>query len=121
MGDVLGLISTALGIISIATLAGLGLLRGTVVNLREQLVDARAELTVLKDSRTEDKRLLALQKSDMEALVRTVTGQVNWTAISDQLEEHHRQALQHWDRDETLLADMAATLRHGLGGIGGSR
>lgn len=63
--DLPNLLSTALAVVSIATLAGLGLLRGTVTNLREQLRDAREETSAIRESRAEEQQ--AASKAQVEA------------------------------------------------------
>lgn len=117
-----GFLSGALGIVSLATLAGLGLLRGTVTNLREQLKDAREEIAD-KDRRhheetaentrrvTEAEKTIARQAADIDALNRVVTGEVHWLALGEQLDEHHRQASEHWAQDEALLTEIRDTIR----------
>lgn len=97
-GDLGGLLSAALAIVSIATLAGLGLLRGTVTNLREQLRDereARASDRAQRDDderenlkfRTEAQTRIAQLEADNAALQRVVTGEVHWVALGTRLED----------------------------------
>lgn len=88
------LLTTALSVVSIATLAGLGLLRGTVTNLRENLKDARDEIADKERRLTEAETANAVQKADLEALTRVVTGEVHWIAMGDKLDEHHRIMMQ---------------------------
>ena len=113
METVSGLLTTALAIVALATLAGLGLMRGTVTNLRENLGDARAEIA------DKDRRLTALEKSDkqhqseLEALRRVVTGEVHWVALGETLDHHHSEAKGHWERDEATLNEILTELRRG--------
>lgn len=129
--DVGSLVSTALSILSIATLAGLGLLRGTVVNLREQLKDARDEIADLErrreretTERTEQAATDATQIARLEAgiatLTSTVTGEIHWVALGEQLEQHHSAAEVHWRhlaaatvRLEKALTDLVDELKKG--------
>lgn len=104
-------LAAALGIVSIATLAGLGFMRGTVINLREQLADARGETKALKESRDEANRQIATLKTDLAALTRVVTGEAHWVAIGDKLDEHHHAAMGHWESGEKTLAQILAELR----------
>lgn len=97
-GDFSGLLNTALTIVAIATLAGLGLLRGTVTNLREQLADERAARAADRQQRADDERESALFKTNAEtriaslesdalALQRVVTGEIHWIALGERLED----------------------------------
>lgn len=91
--DVNNLITTALSIVSIATLAGLGLLRGTVTNLRENLKDARDEITDKERRLAEAEKLIATQKSDLAALGRVVTGEDKIDAMGARMERKFEQLL----------------------------
>lgn len=113
MDDFSGMLSTALGILSIATLAGLGLMRGTVTNLRESLADARAEIADLDRRHEADEKKVTDLTNDVAALQRTVTGEVHWIALGETLDHHHDEAKKHWEADEKMLADILAELRGG--------
>lgn len=114
MFDNLGnFLQVASGILVISSLAGLGLMRGTIVNLRENLADARAEIadkdrriTQLETDRTVD-------RGDLDALRRVVTGEAHWTAIEQKLEQHHDAAVHHWQADEELLGMILQSLNAG--------
>jgi hypothetical protein len=97
-GDLGGLLSTALAIVSIATLAGLGLMRGTVTNLREQLRDERDARAADRAQKADDEAdhlkfkaesetRIAQLESDNAALQRVVTGEVHWVALGQRLED----------------------------------
>lgn len=127
--DISGLLSTALAILSVATLAGLGLTRGQITSLREQLADSRAETAAIRTSRAEEQAEHEKERkdekhrreldqaahdaerhafevkidgltSDLESLRRVVTGEVHWQTISDLLESHHQEAKAYWTRTE---------------------
>lgn len=97
-GDVGSFLSTALGIVTIATLAGLGLLRGTVTNLREQLKDEREARASDRQDHADAEIKHAQFKADTEARIaqleadnaayqRVITGEVHWVAIGERLED----------------------------------
>jgi hypothetical protein len=108
--DLSGLASTALGIVALATAAGLGLMRGTVTNLREQLADTRADNAEMRISRVEDRALIDTQKAELAALAKIVTGEVHWQSISETLDHHHVEAKQHWTRAEGNTSQMLDAL-----------
>lgn len=80
--DVNGLLTTALSIVAIATLAGLGLLRGTVTNLRDNLKDARDEITDKDRRLLEAEKTIATQKADLEATQRLAMREDKIDALS---------------------------------------
>lgn len=109
--DLGSLLTTALGVLAIATAAGLGLMRGTVTNLRESLADSRADNADLRARQAEHKTKIDQQATQLEALGKVVTGEVHWMAISGLLDEHHDEARAHWRKAETVNAEMLAALR----------
>jgi len=110
-------LNAALAVVAIATLAGLGLMRGTVTGLRENLSEARAEIgdkeRRLKDAEAEIIKLKAQTRSqahDLDAVGRLVRGESYWTELGDKLDIHHTEAKTHWAEDERLLARILADL-----------
>lgn len=104
-------ISTALGILTIATVAGLGFTRSRVVDLREQLSDSREEVKSLKASRTEDQAKMKVLEADLAALSKIVTGEAHWVAIGETLDTHHDAASAHWRAEHALLEDIRDELK----------
>lgn len=91
--DVGNLLTTVLAVLAITTAGGLGLMRGTVTNLRENLRDARDEIQDKDRRLTECEKRTTQLSSDLDALSRVVTGEAHWVALEGQLEEHHREAM----------------------------
>lgn len=80
-----------------------GLQRGRIVNLREQVDDERRRVDSLKAERADLQANVQTLSSEMAALRGVVTGEVHWTSISELLEHHHQLAEQHWSRAEATL------------------
>jgi hypothetical protein len=92
--NVLGVAAT---VFALASAAGLGLMRGTLGNLRASNTDLRERVTDLEKERAEDhSKITALEgkvaaAEDREHYLQSIVqGRVEWTAISDQLEDVHR-------------------------------
>lgn len=142
--EISSLLSTSLAILSLATLAGLGLTRGQITSLREQLSDSRAETAAIRISRseelaernleraedirtrTEDRALRALERakfetdiatltSEVTALRRVVTGEVQWSSISEMLEKHHEDSIEHWTKTENGISELIRQVKGGPG------
>lgn len=87
-----GLLQTAGVLVGLLSAAGFGWQRGRVSDLRTQVSDANTRIDFLVSERADDKALIAEQaatiaslSSDFAVLQRTVTGQIHWEAITDQL------------------------------------
>lgn len=115
LGDFL---SVALTIVALATLAGYGLLRGNVQNLREQLKDEREARNSLQgrfDQQEKEKIDLAGKVRVLESIV---TGEVHWVALGDKLDLHHDETKEFWTKakvhqtkQENLLEEIRDALR----------
>lgn len=99
-------ISVGATIVALTTLAGLGLLRGTVIGLREQLRDERDLSKSLRERREEDSAKIGQLSTDLAALGRVVTGEAHWIAIGHTLDEHHEHAETHWTLERELLTEI---------------
>lgn len=119
MFDSLGnFVQTALGILTLASLAGLGLMRSKVIDLRETISDIRGELGDKGRQRAGDQAEIArlrtkviTQDTDIAAIGRVVTGEAHWVAIGAKLDEHHEEAKIHWRNDEQTLRQILAALK----------
>jgi predicted nucleic acid-binding Zn-ribbon protein len=101
---------TALAVLTLASLAGLGLMRGVVTGLRESLKDSRERITDLEKGRVEDRATIESQKHEIASLRRIVTGEDQLREIADKLDSHHEEAKTHWETDEELLGMLLQVL-----------
>lgn len=114
----------ALVVFSLASLAGLGLVRSNVTNLRERITDYEKEVSE-KDRRLTEaeveivqlKTKVNSQSHDLEAVGRLVRGESYWAEVGDKLNaqgalvnRHHSEAVEHWATDERLLREVIAAL-----------
>lgn len=117
LGNLGNFLQVALTVLTLASLAGLGLMRGTVTNLRENLKDAREEIADkdrrMGEAETEIIQLKAKSNSqahDLEAVGRLVRGESYWTELGEKLTVHHSEAQAHWTEDERLLRQVIEAL-----------
>lgn len=87
------LLGTAASIVAIASLAGLGLIRGTVTNLRENLKDQRDENLDLRRRLADRDAEKATLQADLAATQRMKTGRDEIVAIGEKLDMHHQLAM----------------------------
>lgn len=113
------LLSIALTIVAVATLAGYGLLRGRVQGLREELKDERDARASLAGRHEALKVEAADLLGKVKVLEGIVTGEIHWVALGSKLDEHHTEATEYWTRaeqhtatQETLLTEIRDALRN---------
>lgn len=117
--ELLKSISSGVFVVTTIVVGGLlGLVYGDQKRLRTAAEDLRHRVDDLESERAADKVKIAerdgkIAERDGEvALLKTVvTGKVEWLALTDQLEEHHRQALAYWKKADDRMADMLAAMR----------
>lgn len=119
LGSYLPILAGILTITTVAAAAFAGLKMGTERTLRDSNVDLRARVSDLESERADDEAKIARlegsireQVGEIKLLSSMVQGRVDWTAIGDQLEEHHRQALGYWSRTEQHLAGIQTALEN---------
>jgi hypothetical protein len=95
---------------AIAT-AGVGLMFGSLKTLRDTAEDLRNRVADLERERAEDKAAAAEMSSENALLRAMVTGKVEWVALTDQLEQHHREAIGHWTRTEATMSQILTAFR----------
>lgn len=98
--------SITLSVMTVATIiatAGVGLMLGSLKGLRDTAADLRGRVGDLEKERAEDKADNAELKAENKLLTGMVQGKVEWVALTDLLEEHHRQAIVKWDQTDRHL------------------
>lgn len=110
-GNLSGILTAFLGIVVIVVGGAAALQYGTVKVLRETASDLRARVEDLEKSRTKDRAENAQLIADRDALSRVVTGEAHWVALGEQLDAHHREAVEHWKTDEETLVEIRDALR----------
>jgi chromosome segregation ATPase len=106
MEDLGRLLSIALAVVSIATLAGMGLLVGRVGALRSNLKESDDELERTVRRLTNSEARVEVLEHALEELGRMVTGEAHLVALEGKLDDHHTAAEIHWQTDETLLREI---------------
>lgn len=101
LGDIL---VGVLAVFTIIATALVGILFGSLKTLRDTANDLRARVSDLEKERAEDKAKIAEEEAKSKILQSMVTGKVEWVALTDQLEEHHRQALGQWAKADNHLS-----------------
>lgn len=86
------------------------LLLSVTTTLRASNGDLRDRVTDLEREQAVDKTLIASQQSDLDALRRVVTGEVQLAAITDLLEHHHRAATTAWHAVEGKIDGLNPSL-----------
>jgi hypothetical protein len=109
------LLSTLVGIVfPILTIVVGGacvLLFGVTTTLRASNGDLRARVTDLEAGEGRSQEKIAGQASEIAALQRVVTGEVQLTAIADVLGHHHSQSVAVWTGVEHTLTEILVELR----------
>ena len=103
LGSLQGILTGVLTVTTIIASALVGILFGSLKTLRDTAGDLRNRVTDLEKERTEDKAKIAEEEAKTKILQAMVTGKVEWVALTDQLEEHHRQALVWWAKADGHL------------------
>lgn len=98
--------SAAAVVMTLLSTGYVGMQRGRITNLREQVDDERRRVDSLKAERADLQASVQTLSSEMAALRGVVTGEVHWNSISDLLEHHHALAEQHWSRAESTLTRL---------------
>lgn len=104
-GLIRSIVLTVFGVTTVIATAGLGLMFGSLRTLRDTANDLRLRVGDLEKERAEDKAEKAELLTENRLLKTMVTGKVEWVALTDQLEDHHKQAVVWWRQaDETMTA-----------------
>jgi hypothetical protein len=98
-------------IVAVGSVSLVGLMRERLANQGASIEEFRGRVGDLERERVTLRADLSEVQSENRVLKAMVTGKVEWTAISDQLEEHHRQAIVQWaginQRLDTIHEDLS--------------
>jgi hypothetical protein len=97
-------------ITAIGAITFVGLMRERLANQGKAIDEFRGRVGDLEKERMDLRAQLGEAQSETKVLKAMMTGKVEWVAISDQLEEHHRQALAQWAGMNTRLDMIHADL-----------
>ena len=110
-GTVQTVVLMVLAGVTTITTALVGIQIGTVRTLRDSNNDLRARVVDLERERTEDKAAIVERDAENSLLRAMVTGKVDWVALTDLLEHHHREALDWWKKADERWATLPAEIR----------
>jgi hypothetical protein len=112
------ILTVVLSVTTIIATAGVGLMFGSLKTLRDTAEDLRNRVSDLEKERAEDKARIEATEVKLDAAERengwlrsTMQGRPEWIALTDQLEQHHREAINHWERDESLLNEILTAVQ----------
>lgn len=105
------ILTAGLAIVSIATLCGLGFMRGTVTSLRERLDDADKDVARYARQRQEDRALIDKQAARIAVLETIVTNDDHWRSLTELVMTHHAAAESYWARAEGMLEQILGETR----------
>jgi len=117
--DFSGVLQSVLAITTIIGVALAGLQRGVVTNLRETNKDLRDRAGDLEKERDEEQAENKKLKSDLEALGRVVSNEVQIAAFGERLDEHHQEAKGYWRAATEQGQQIIDQLKRLSGGTGG--
>lgn len=110
MNDVGTVVSVVFPVLTIIVSGACLLLFATTSTLRATNGDQGERIKVLEGEQARDKALITGQASEIAALQKVVTGEVQLQAIADVLDHHHAQAVQMWGRVDQVLDHTAHIL-----------
>jgi len=117
--DFSGVLQSVLAITTVIGVALAGLQRGVVTNLRETNKDLRDRAGDLEKERDECQADNKKLKSDLEALGRVVSNEVQIAAFGERLDEHHEEAKVYWRASTEQGQQIIDALKRLSGGTGG--
>ena len=104
------ILPATLTVVLVVTAGLLGLQQGTVRTLRDSNQDLRNRRDDLEKENLGLETRVSKLAAENDVLKSIVTGEVHWAALNDQLEEHHKQAVDYWDRTGHLLRKIIEVL-----------
>ena len=102
-GLIRSIVMTVTTVTTVAATVGVGLMFGSLRTLRDTAGDLRNRVSDLEKERAEDKAEKAELETENRMLKTMVMGKVEWVALTDQLEAHHRETIVFWRKAEDQL------------------
>lgn len=113
-GSIVGIVFPLLTILAVggcALLYGItGTLRASNGDLRNRVKDLEDEDAAKATKIKAQGEQIDGQKGELEALRKVITGEVQLTAITELLANHHRQAVTEWEAINTVLTRIDTTM-----------
>ena len=104
--DISGILLGVFGLIATVAAMLAAVIWGNVQGLRSANADLRLRVTDLESSNLTLKAENVELKSSLRTLTQNISGEVHWEALSEVLEHHHRDAIQHWEKETGAITDM---------------
>lgn len=102
--------SAVFGVLTVIVGGVCVLLLVSTKTLRDSRDDQEKRITQLEAERTRDKAELAGKDAQIDALGKVVTGEAYLVAISDQIAQHHSEAVRQWTHVTTTLDHLDQTM-----------
>ena len=107
IGAIVGVI---LGAGAVAGVIAAGLFSARADTLRKDRDDLRARTGTLEDELVRLRAEIAELRADNKTLQRTLTGQVHWQALTEDLDRLIRDAKRHWDHESEGIENLLECL-----------
>lgn len=98
------LVHSVLAVSTVVAMVLFGLAMGLLTTLRNSNKDLRDRVGDLEKDRDEDEKHIAQLEADNTVLKRIATGEVQWQALSDLLDQHHKESMTAWNEIKAAIS-----------------